>query len=411
MRIALFAETYLPHINGVVTHVKALRDGLTRLGHEVLVVTADANARRHYISGGVLHCPAHVSKKFYGYSIAPPLSSTRLRYVHSFAPDVIHVHQEFGVGMSGMMIAKTLNLPLVYTLHTMYDEYIYYIAPEPLVPAAKKFSHEYIKLLAKSAQALTGPSEKCADYLHKIGVYKTVTVVPNPVELDLFRREAADPQQLAALRRQFGYRPDTLVGVFTGRLGREKSVDWLLDSWQQTIRPEENIRLLVIGDGPCKEELEAQAQRLGIQELVTFAGKVPHEQMPPYLAMGDFYIAASTSDTNSISMLEGMASGLPVLQITDPLNAGQVQDGVNGYIYADAGQMAQQIRMLQQMPPQQMAQLRASTRQSVEGKGCEALAQNLLRVYRRAQLIKRRHRRLAIRFPGANFRIRWHKKE
>ncbi|HIX64744.1 MAG TPA: glycosyltransferase, partial [Candidatus Anaerotruncus excrementipullorum] len=214
-----------------------------------------------------------------------------------------------------------------------------------------------------------------------------------------------------ALRQQFGYRPDTLVGVFTGRLGREKSVDWLLDSWQQTIRPEENIRLLVIGDGPCKEELEAQAQRLGIQELVTFAGKVPHEQMPPYLAMGDFYITASTSDTNSISMLEGMASGLPVLQITDPLNAGQVQDGVNGYIYADAGQMAQQIRMLQQMPPQQMAQLRASTRQSVEGKGCEALAQNLLRVYRRAQLIKRRHRRLAIRFPGANFRIRWHKKE
>ena len=79
MRIALFAETYLPHINGVVTHVKALRDGLTRLGHEVLVVTADANARRHYISGGVLHCPAHVTKKFYGYSIAPPLSSTRLR--------------------------------------------------------------------------------------------------------------------------------------------------------------------------------------------------------------------------------------------------------------------------------------------------------------------------------------------
>lgn len=411
MRIALFAETYLPHVNGVVTHVKALRDGLTRLGHEVLVVTADADARRHYIVDGVLHCPARVSKKFYGYSIATPLSSTRLRYVHGFAPDIIHVHQEFGVGISGMMIAKTLNLPLVYTLHTMYDDYIYYIAPEPLVPAAKKFSHEYIKLLAKSAQALTGPSEKCAAYLRKVGVYKPVSIIPNPVELDLFCREKADPAQTAALRAQFGYRSDTLVGIFTGRLGREKSVDLLLDNWQQTIRPEENIRLMVIGEGPCKEELEEQAQRLGIAEMVSFVGKVPHEQMPPYLAMADFYITASTSDTNSISMLEGMASGLPVLQITDPLNAGQVQDGVNGYIFSDAQEMARQIRMLQGMTSEQWACLRDSTRRSVEGKGCETLAQNLLRVYRKAQLVKRRHRRLIIRFRGVQIRIHWRRKE
>ena len=309
------------------------------------------------------------------------------------------------------MIAKTLNLPLVYTLHTMYDDYIYYIAPEPLVPAAKKFSHEYIKLLAKSAQALTGPSEKCAAYLRKVGVYKPVSIIPNPVELDLFCREKADPAQTAALRAQFGYRSDTLVGIFTGRLGREKSVDLLLDNWQQTIRPEENIRLIVIGEGPCKEELEEQAQRLGIAEMVSFVGKVPHEQMPPYLAMADFYITASTSDTNSISMLEGMASGLPVLQITDPLNAGQVQDGVNGYIFSDAQEMARQIRMLQGMTSEQWACLRDSTRRSVEGKGCETLAQNLLRVYRKAQLVKRRHRRLIIRFRGVQIRIHWRRKE
>ena len=87
MRIALFAETYLPHVNGVVTHVKALRDGLTRLGHEVLVVTADADARRHYIVDGVLHCPARVSKKFYGYSIATPFAvRPRLRSGHHPCP-------------------------------------------------------------------------------------------------------------------------------------------------------------------------------------------------------------------------------------------------------------------------------------------------------------------------------------
>ena len=73
MRIALFTETYLPHVNGIVTHVKSLKDGLERLGHEVLIVTADADARRHFVADGILHCPARTSKRFYGYDIAMPL--------------------------------------------------------------------------------------------------------------------------------------------------------------------------------------------------------------------------------------------------------------------------------------------------------------------------------------------------
>ena len=73
MRIALFTETYLPHVNGIVTHVKSLKDGLERLGHEVLIVTADADARRHFVADGILHCPARTSKRFYGYAacVAP----------------------------------------------------------------------------------------------------------------------------------------------------------------------------------------------------------------------------------------------------------------------------------------------------------------------------------------------------
>ena len=70
MRIALFTETYLPHVNGIVTHVKSLKDGLERLGHEVLIVTADADARRHFVAAGILHCPARTSKRFYGYDMS-----------------------------------------------------------------------------------------------------------------------------------------------------------------------------------------------------------------------------------------------------------------------------------------------------------------------------------------------------
>ena len=129
MRIALFTETYLPHINGVVTHVKILRDGLLQQGHEVLVVTADYQTRHHYIKDGILHCPAIKSKRFYGYGVASPFSRRRLKLVQDFHPDIIHIHNEFGIGLSGIFAAKQLHVPLVYTLHTMYDDYLYYVAP------------------------------------------------------------------------------------------------------------------------------------------------------------------------------------------------------------------------------------------------------------------------------------------
>ncbi len=390
MRIALFAETYLPHINGVVTHVKSLKDGLEQLGHEVLVVTADADARRHFIADGVLHCPAHTSQRFYGYGVALPISTTRLQFIRRFRPDIIHVHQEFGIGLSGIMIAKLLRVALVYTLHTMYDEYVYYVAPQPLIPITRELSHKYTKLFARSAQALTGPSKKCEEYFRKVGVYKPVNVIPNPVDLDAFTPGNLAPEQRSALRARFGFDDRTFLGVFVGRLGREKSVDLLLRYWRDCISPEENIRLLVVGEGPSREELEQLAAELEIQNMVVFAGKILHEEIPPYLEICDFYITASTSDTNSISMLEGMASGLPVLQITDPLNEGQVQDGVNGFIFADAQDMAEKIRHLRDMSPEQRAKLCQSSRQSVEQSGATNLAQYVLRVYNHALHEKRR---------------------
>ncbi len=389
MRIALFTETYLPHVNGVVTHVKSLKDGLEALGHEVLVVTADATAQRHYIANGVLHCPARTSKRFYGYGVAMPLSTTRLRLVRRFRPDIIHVHQEFGVGLSGMMIAMLLDIALVYTLHTMYDEYVYYVAPPALVPLTTKLSHKYTKLFAKFAQALTGPSKKCEEYFRQVGIYKPVNVIPNPVDLDAFRLDAHSENR-QKLREEFGYSENSFVGVFVGRLGREKSVDLLLDYWKETFSPEENIRLLIIGDGPTRPELEEQAARLGILDMVTFAGKIEHEKMPPYLTIADFYITASTSDTNSISMLEGMASGLPVFQIQDPLNEGQVRDGINGFIFHTAQDMGDKIRAFQAMTPQEKKNLSQSCRCSVENSGSTDLAQYVIQVYNHALHEKRR---------------------
>ena len=393
MKIALFTETYLPYINGVVTHVKALHDGLEHLGHEVLVVTVDTKARRHYIKDGVLYCPAKEMKKLYHFGLASPFSGKRYRMLRDFEPDVIHIHQEFGIGLSGARIAKKLDKPLVYTLHTMYDDYLYYIVPERLTPLLRRIAHRYFRYLGKSATELTGPSMKVQEYFDMCGVHKSVNVVPNPVELDVFNPSNLNPEHIAAIRKQYGVADDETLVSFCGRLGKEKSVDVLLDNWAKYVKPDDKCKLMILGGGPCLPELTEQAKRLGIDKQVIFTDVIPHEKLPDYYGACQLYITASLSDTNSISMKEAMATGLPVLHIKDPLNAGQVVDGVNGFIYRNAEEMYALLKRYQAMTNEEKAALTVSVINSVKIYGCEALAKYLVGVYKKA--IKEKQEKIA----------------
>ncbi|MFZ2539168.1 MAG: glycosyltransferase [Oscillospiraceae bacterium] len=384
MRIALFTETYLPYINGVVTHVKALRDGLEKLGHEVLVVTANTKTHHHYIEDGVLNCPAKTFKKIYNYGLASPISARRLVLLKRFRPQVIHIHNEFGVGLSGTIMAKQLKIPLVYTLHTMYDDYLYYIVPKKLVPALKHISHHYMKFLANKATALTGPSQKVQEFFDICGAQKSVSVVPNPVELDVFNPQSVDREKADAIRKKYGILDDEILVSFCGRLGREKSVDVLLNNWAKTVKKEDKLKLMILGEGPCLVELKKLAEKLQIDDMVSFTDKVDHNELPSFYGACQLYITASLSDTNSISMKEAMATGLPVLHIHDPLNAGQVVDGVNGFIYKDADEMYSILMQYKAMTVEQQQELQISVVNSVKIYGCEALALYLISVYEKS---------------------------
>ncbi|MBE6898783.1 MAG: glycosyltransferase family 4 protein [Ruminococcaceae bacterium] len=382
MRIAIFTEAYLPRINGVVTHIKLLKEGLEARGHDVLIVTADGDAKEHYLENGVLHCPGiKLTKKLSGFETSVPVSRKRLNFVRDFKPDIIHVETEFGVGLCGVSIAKMLKVPLVYTMHTMYDEYIYYIAPRPLVKTVKKLSHKYMRVFANRANAITGPSEKCSEYLSSAGVKLPVNVIPNPVELDDFSPEHFDPEQKRAIREKFGIPQDAFVVVFVGRLGREKSIDLLIDYWNQSVKADENMYLFIIGGGPEEQVLRDQIAALGCGDRVIMSGRVEHPELPPYLLASDIYVTASLSDTNSISMLEGMAAGLPVLQRRDPINADQIKDGENGWSFDSPEEMAELLRKFRDMPEAEKQQLKESTRQSIMDAGCTALADRTLHIY------------------------------
>lgn len=384
MRIAIFVETYLPYLNGVVTHVKILREGLIHNGHEVLIVTADKNVREHTIQDGVLRCPALEVKRIYGYGISSPLSMTLKKKIREFNPDIIHIQQEFGIGLAGIRAARALDVPLVYTLHTMYDDYLYYIAPWPLTDMVRRISHNYIRFISRRADIVTGPSKKCVDYLANAGVHRKVYVIPNSVELENYTEDATTPEQRAAIRKQYSIPENAFVACFCGRIGKEKGIDNLIHLWKEQIDPNSNSYLMIIGNGPAREELEQLTVRLGIQDHVIFTGAVAHEDIPPYYACGNAYVTASLSEMYSISMLEAQASGLPVVQRLDPDNIDQIKVGVNGFLFESGEEFGQIMKKLHDLTPEEHKALSNSVRESVRERSSDSIAKYLLGLYQKA---------------------------
>ena len=127
MRIGLFSDTYLPDINGVATSVETLRKVLEENGHHVYVIANHKGLINLKREGNVLRLPGIELKWLYGYSMSSPLQLKAKDEIKAMNLDVIHVHTEFGVGIFGRLIAKELNIPLVSTYHTMYEDYTHYL--------------------------------------------------------------------------------------------------------------------------------------------------------------------------------------------------------------------------------------------------------------------------------------------
>ena len=383
MKIALFSETYLPQINGVATHVKTLKEGMEALGHQVLVVTADPKSEGCHMEEGVLRCPAAELKDLYGYGMAPSYNLERMRLIQAFSPDIAHTHTEFGIGSTGLEIARKLKIPFVYTLHTMWDEYLHYVASPTLQPVVRKMGHRYLRYFANQADAIIGPSVKSRDFLHHCGVKREVEVIPNAVELDWFSRDRADPATVAKLRQSYGIQNDDTVICFCGRLGQEKSVDVLIHLFAQCHKKEKHMKLLLIGDGPALSNLKELARRLSVDSAVIFTGAVPHDFVREVYACCDLYATASRSEVNSVSMLEAMSMGLPVLHILDEANPGQVKEGVNGYVFRTEEEFSDIVLRFRSSAKTEQARMQASTSDSIKGLHPTGLAKQMETIYLR----------------------------
>lgn len=404
MKIALLSETYFPYMNGVTTHVKTLKDGLTALGHEVLVVTCSPTAKKHYIEDGILYCPAKAIKSIYGFGVAFPFSKTRLKFLKKFNPDIIHVHTEFSMGLFGIWAAKKLKSTLVYTLHTAYDDYVYYVMPKVLARMVKgKVLDKFLGYYAGKSKAIVGPSPKCFEYIKKTSHRKKVRILPNSVEMNLFNPSNVTEEEITNLKAKLNLPNDAFIACFVGRMGSEKSVDVTLKFLSKTLQKDDNIYFVAMGDGPDLDNLKNLAKELNILDRVRFTGKVTHEQLPAYYAMSKLYLTSSLTEMNSISMLEAMAMGLPVLQRMDEINKDQILEGKNGYIFTTETDMYKHLKRLSTLSDEEYKKIKFEVNETVSQKDEKGIAEKELAVYNKAiergrlqNMMKRKHKEKGI---------------
>lgn len=385
MKIAIFAETYYPFISGVVTHIETLKNGLEAQGHQVLIVTMNPKASHHYLKDGILYCPSIPLKKIYGYGVANPVNLRRLSYLRAFNPDVIHIQTEFTMGLFGLFCARQLKKPVVYTLHTMYDDYLFYVAPsERMQKVVKPGAHWYFKNVAKKATEIIGPSPKVVEFLRRCGVERHINIIPNTVDLSDFMVENIDPAAVQQAREKLGIRPGDVSMLFVGRLGKEKSLDVLVDFFSENFAGEERFKLFLIGDGPEAEALRAQIAARGVEKQVRLLGRVDHDLLPPYFQACDLFTTASLSEINSISMLEAMASGLYVVQRLDLYNREQIDQGKNGDVFVDTSGYAKIIRGWDALSDSEKSALRAGVSDTTRRYGEKEFTRSVIHVYQRA---------------------------
>ena len=330
MKVLITTDWYAPVINGVVTSVLLLQRELEKLGHEVRVVTLSNNLHT-YKDGNVYYMGSVSANKIYpGARLKINRNRSLLHELVAWRPDVIHSQCEFSSFRVAYALSNRLGVPIVHTYHTVYEDYTHYFSPS--VRVGRAVVSVFSRWICGRTACVVAPSRKVEKLLREYGVRCRIEVIPTGVDLGAYRREP-DGERMAALRRRWALPEDRTVLLFLGRMAKEKNLEQLVD--QIAAAGRRDVTLLLVGDGPDREEVLDYARGKGLD--VIFTGMVPHGEVADYYRLGDLFVTASTSETQGLTYFEALAAGVPVLCRRDPCVEGVVEDGVNGWQY-DSGE-------------------------------------------------------------------------
>jgi 1,2-diacylglycerol 3-alpha-glucosyltransferase len=328
VRIGIASDFYLPWIGGPATFIANFSAYLERTGHEVEIIApstdgpAAVERREHLVVQRVPTVPVP-----FGYGLrTAALPGTVRRALLRAAPEVLQIHHPFPIGLAAMRQAQRLGIPVVAVNHTIPECSLYGLKDKAVYPLALGSLRRYLIWFLEQAHIVSTPTVTAARLLHGMGFQHEIRVISNGIDTTRFRPGASQQQARAALGL-----PDKPLVLYTGRLDAEKDMGTWLRAARRVLA-QMDVHFVAGGQGTDRPRLERLASNLGIGTQVLFPGYYPLEHLPRLYQAADVYCITSAVELQSISTLEAMASGLPVVAANARALPELVLDGVNGYL-------------------------------------------------------------------------------
>lgn len=360
MNILLVTNTFSPHVGGVARSVEAFREEYRKRGHRVLVVAPEFHEMPPH-EEEVVRIPAIRQFNASDFSVALPLHPRLSERLDAFRPDIVHSQHPFLLGMTALRIARFRELPLVFTHHTLYEQYTHYVPGDS--PAMKRFVMELATRYANLSDQVFAPSESLRALLQERGVTTPINVVPTGVNLEHFAHGDG-----GAFRRRMGIPEEAFVVGHLGRLAPEKNLEFLALALADHARRDPAAHFLIVGTGPAEGTMREILAHAGAEGRLHIVGILQQQALADALHAMDLFAFASTSETQGMVLTEAMAAGLPVVALDASGAREVVRDGRNGRLLTEATPEAfsDALHWVAELAPERVAELRKAALATAE---------------------------------------------
>jgi glycosyltransferase involved in cell wall biosynthesis len=326
MNILMMTNTYAPFVGGVPMSVEQFAKEFRAMGHNVLVIAPEfENMPEH--EHGVLRIPAIRKFNHTDFSVRLPIPSDIVDAIERFAPDIVHSQHPFMMGASALRIASSLNVPVVFTHHTMYERYTHYVPGDSEM--LKRIVAEIATGYANLCDQVFAPSESIAQTLRERGVETPINVVPTGVQLERFK-EGSGP----GFRKVIGIPSNAFLVGHVGRLAPEKNLDFLADTVATYMDSDESAHFLVVGAGPSLDSLKQRFDGPQLRDRLHIPGTLTGRFLVSAYKSMDVFAFSSQTETQGMVLTEAMAASTPVVAVDAPGVRDVLVDGENGFMLA-----------------------------------------------------------------------------
>lgn len=391
MRIALFSDTWLPNINGVVTSLLNQIKILEADGHEVfLFVPKTSSDKLEQVPENITiyEFPGVEFPSYPGYKMSLPIGLRKIIKTQRF--DILHSHSPFLQGWFCMMVKQVQKVPMVATYHTHLAEYTGHIfkgiAEEHVKHVLGGFMWAFTRNQYNKFDLIFTPSKIMKLELEQHGL-DPVLEMPNPISSVFLEKQNDVENRKKILRESFKVPKNARILLYVGRISFEKRLEVLLEAYKSLEKKYSDLYLVIVGDGPQLGMYRKKAKSLGLQKYI-FTGYVHHSQLPIVYQLGDVFISPSDTETQGLTFIEAMSQGCPVIAIKARGPSGFIVHNKNGFFSKTLNpkEFEQLIDEVLQNPEKQQA-IRENAIKTAENYNYDAFRKHLYHGYEQAALL------------------------